>query len=44
MDTKNKVIKKYINNIKETSYNSVIGKLNKSIKKKGLRVDEKKKH
>jgi len=43
MDTKNKVIKKYINNIKETSYNSVIGKLNKSIKKKGLSVDEKKK-
>lgn len=42
MDTKNKVIKKYINNIKETSYNSVIGKLNKSIKKKGLSVDEKK--
>ena len=41
MDTKNKVIKKYINNIKETSYNSVIGKLNKSIKK-GLSVDEKK--
>ena len=42
MDTKNKVIKKYINNIKETSYNSVIGKLNKSIKKKRLSVDEKK--
>ena len=42
MDTKNKVIKKYINNIKETSYNSVIGKLNKNIKKKGLSVDEKK--
>lgn len=42
MDTKNKVIKKYINNIKETSYNSVMRKLNKSIKKKGLSVDEKK--
>ena len=42
MDTKNKIIKKYINNIKETSYNSVIGKLNKSIKKKGLSVNEKK--
>lgn len=42
MDTKNKVIKKYIHNIKETSYNSVMGKLNKTLKKKGLNADEKK--